>query len=80
MGGDANDELMWEIFQCLADAGVAADGDPVACMAIVRALVSTRESLFFAKAAKQVDKDPTFRRPKSLVGQHGFFDGGHLPG
>jgi len=78
MGGDTNDELMWKIFQSLADAGVAAAGDPVACTAIVGALISTRASLFFAKAANQIDDDPSFRRPKSLVGQNGLLDGGHL--
>ena len=80
MGGDANDELVWTIFNTLADSGLAAGGDPAACVAIVGALIHTRQSLFFAKAANQIEDHSTFTRPEALVSHHSFFNGGDLPG
>ena len=80
MGGDANNELVWATFNALADSGLAAGGDPAACVAIVGALIHTRQSMLFAKAADQIEDDPTFTRAKSLVSHDSFFDGGHLPG
>lgn len=80
MGGDANDELVWTIFNALADSGLAAGGDPSACVAIVGALIHTRQSMLFAKAANQIEDDPTFTRAKSFISHDSLFDGGHLPG
>ena len=80
MASEANNELIWRVFNTLADSGLAANGDPAECVAIVGALIHTRQSMLFAKAANEIEDDPTFTRAKSLVSHDGFFDGGHLPG
>ena len=78
MAGDANDELVWTIFSTLADSGLAANGDPATCTAIVGALIHARESLWFAKAANQIEHDPTFTRPEALISRDRFLDRGNL--
>ena len=80
MGGNANDELVWTIFNALADSGLAAGGDPVACVAIVGALIHTRESLFFAKAANEIEDNATFTRPEALVSHDRFLNSDGLAG
>lgn len=80
MGGNANDELVWTIFQALADSGLAAGGDPATCVAIVGALIHTRESLFFAKAANEIKDDSTFTRPKAFVSHNRFLNGDGVAG
>jgi hypothetical protein len=80
MGGDANNELVWTIFNALADAGLAAHGDPETCTTIVSALVHSRESLFFAKAANEIEHNSTFTRPEALVSHDRFLNGGDLGG
>jgi hypothetical protein len=80
MGGNANDELVWTLFNALADSGLAAGGDPAACVAIVGALIHTRESLFFAKAAYDIKDDATFTRPEALVSHNRFLNSDDIAG
>jgi len=80
MGGDANDELVWTIFNTLADAGIAASGDPATCTAIVGALIHSRESLFFAKAAHNIKDDATFTRPEAFVSHNRFLNSDDIAG
>jgi hypothetical protein len=80
MGGDANNELIWRVFNTLADSGLAANGDPAQCAVIVQALIASRESLFFAKAAHHIDNDSTFTRPESLVSHNRFLNSGDFDG
>ena len=80
MASEANNELIWRVFNTLADSGLAANGDPAECAVIVEALIASRDSLFFAQAAHHIDNDSTFTRPKSLVSHDRFLDGGDLGG
>lgn len=80
MGSNENDKLVWTIFNALADSGLAAGGDPAACVAIVGALIHARESLFFAKAANEIEDNATFTRPEARVSHDRFLNSDNIAG